>query len=187
MTLGERWRALGILVTLFVLIWVVFIGPIVTALEDQSQDLEQSLRLLSGYKNALESRPRLEADLTRFRLQGRSASGLIDGNSSALAAARLQSDIRMLVEQNGGEIRSTQNLPVSSVGSFEKVDIGCDFSIPMGHLKDLVYKIEALTPYIFIDKVDIRMPENWQPANENAIAPKLEVRWVVSGYRWAGS
>lgn len=184
--LSGHWRAVGILALLIVFTWFAVVDPVVVAFDDQHEQRDRSLRLISAYKNIVESRPTLEAELATLEQQRRSASGLIEGDSAALAAARLQNEIRTIVERHGGEIRSTQNLPVSTDSSFEKIDIGCDLSIPMTGLKSVIYQIETHTPYLFIDKVDIRMPENWQPADENAIAPKLEVRWVVSGYRWVG-
>lgn len=185
--LGEHVRALGILAAVVGVIWFTVFHPLVSTFEDQREARDQSLRLLSAYKTALAIRPSLETSLSQLQQQGRSASGLVEGNSPALAAARLQNDIRTIVESSGGEVRSTQNLPVSNTNSFEKIDIGCDLSVPMSRLKDIVYQIETHTPYLFIDKVDIRMPENWQSADENMPAPKLEIRWVVSGYRWVGS
>ena len=97
-----HWRAIGILVLLLALTWFAVLSPIAATFENQLQERDQSLRLLSAYKMAVASKAGLETELTRLRAQGQSTSGLVGGNSSALAAARLQSDIRMLVERNGG-------------------------------------------------------------------------------------
>lgn len=180
-------KALGILIAVLGFFGLAVVGPLVGAFVDQRDERDQYLKLLADYKSAIGNRAGLEAELAQLQQQGRSASGLVEGNSPALAAARLQNDIRTIVESNGGQVRSTQNLPASSINAFEKVDVACDLSIPMSRLKDIVYQLETHTPYLFIDKIDIRMPENWQPADENAAAPNLEVRWVVSGYRWVGS
>lgn len=186
-SLRSRLLAIGILAACLTIAWVILCAPILSRWQDQQEELERSTRLLSAYRTARASRPALEEKLRQLQQQGASTAGLVEGTSAALAAAKLQSDLRSIVEANAGQVRSTQNLPSVTKDDFEKVSIGSDFSIPMGHLKALVYQIETHSPFLFIDKVEIRMPETWQPVDENTLPPSLEIRWVVSGYRWAGA
>lgn len=177
--------ALAILFALAAILRFALIGPVWSAFGDQADAIATSENALMRYRAAIGRRAVTEATLRELQQQGAAVSGILEGASTALAAARLQNDLRSIVEANGGEIRTMSNRPPSTEADFEKVAIECDLTLPMNHLKSLTYQIETHTPYLFVDNADIRMPENWQL--QGGVAPRLEIRWVVSGYRWAGS
>lgn len=179
--------ALAILAGLLLLVWLLALYPIVRSFSDLHEAREAALELASKYKANIARRGEYEAELARIEQSRHTTSGLIEGDVTAIAAAKMQNDLRTIIEKNDGEIRTTQNLEPTKADPFERIDLSYTLSLPMGKLTDVLYQIETHTPYFFIDKIDIRMPENWQPSDERSIAPKLEVKWVVSGYRWAGT
>lgn len=189
-TLSPRLRRRGlavlILLTLVVLAWAIIIRPLVEAFGGQNADVKKSLRLLASYQALVAAQPHIEAELRDMRQRNASASGLVEGSTTALAAAKLQSDLKTIVESNGGAVLSSQNLQPSAANGFEKIEVRYDLSLPLGSLRKVLYQIETHTPYVFIVSMNMRMPQNWQPESTDSPAPRMEAQWVVRGYRWVG-
>jgi hypothetical protein len=109
--------------------------------------------------------------------------GVVEGESVALAQAQLQSQIKTLVETNGGGVRSMQILPVTQKGGFDVIAVQCDLSVAQNKLKALAYAVAAHAPYLFVDEASITAP----PADldsPQAHEVTLDMRWTVHGYRW---
>jgi len=166
--------------------WLVIVAPFVEVLDPDRSERERLERQWAAYDAAARSRPALEAELRLLRSREAEIDGLLKGSTAALTAAALQSDVKAIVEKNGGEIRSARILPASTTDTFEKVTVQYDVVVPMKALKGLMYQIETHSPHLFVDTIDIRAPENWRPSTGSTPEPKLAVRWQVSGYRWVG-
>jgi hypothetical protein len=122
-----------------------------------------------------------------LRTQDASLAGLLEGATTAVAAANLQSEVKKVIEDCHGEIRSAQNLATSTVDSFERIEIRYDLSAPMSALETLLYGIETHQPYLFLDAIDISTAESWSPDTAGASDPKLAIRLSIGGYRRAGA
>ena len=153
----------------------------------QQEETAKSLQQLARYRAEIDARAGLEAELKRLKQQSATLPGLVPGASAPLAAANIQSEIKFIVGRNGGEIRSSQNLPPATINGFEKIEITYDIALPADHLKDLVYQIESHTPYFFLDGVSIQTAPNAGPQASDRSPPRLEIRWIVRGYRSAGA
>lgn len=189
LTQKQKQRGLAILVlTLTILIaWFMLLHPLMDIVTGESEEKETSLNLLGRYQALEEARPQVEAELRTLQERNAATSGLVEGRSAALAAATVQADVKTIVESNGGTILSTQNIPPTMENGFEKIEIQYDISLPLGAVKNIVYQIETHTPYLFIDSVNMRMPENWRVSDPNTPAPAMEAQWVVRAYRWVGA
>ena len=188
-TYTQKRRALALLVLALAIAvaWFVFLHPLIDIVTGESEETESSLNLLARYQALEAARPQVEAELRQMQERNAAMSGLVEGKSAALAAAAVQSDVKTIVESNGGTVLSSQNIPPTTADGFEKIEIRYDISLPLGSLKNIIYQIETHTPYLFIDSVNMRMPENWQPGNGPAPAPAMEAQWVVRAYRWVGA
>ncbi len=161
---------------------IVVVTPIVAAFSAQSDEIETSLQQLGFYRAEIASKGALEAELKALNEKGASVPGVIDADSTALAQAQLQSQIKALVENNKGIVRSMQILASPKQGGFEVIALQCDLSVPQSHLKDLAYAIAAHAPYLFVDEASISAP-NLGPDDVGQQA-MLDIRWTVHGYRW---
>ena len=177
----ERRPALVLGIALLLL--VLLAAPVVAAFSAQNSDIDKSLRQLGLYRAEIASKPALEAELAELDRQGASVPGVIGGDSTALAQAQLQSQIKAVVEAAQGTVRSVQALPATKQGGFETIAVQCDFSVPESRLKDLAYAVGAHKPYLFIDEASIAAPPNDPDAAINR-EQTLDVRWTVHGYRW---
>jgi len=152
----------------------------------QSADTDEAVHQLAFYRAEAALKPQLESQLQNLKQQAASTPGLIGNDSAALAQAQLQDEVKALVTQNGGEVRTAQIVPVSAVNGFQMIAIQYDIMVPMAKLRDLTYAIETHTPYLFIDEADIVSTQDYQSGDPASANPMLEVRWTVHGYRWGG-
>ncbi len=183
----HRGLAILILIGAAALAWVLVLGPLADILFGRSEELDHSLDLLARYETVAAARPQVEAELHNMQLRNAAMSGLVEGNTAALAAAAVQSDVKAIVEKYGGSVLSSQNMPSSVTDNFERIEIQYDLTLPPGSLKKVIYQIETHTPYLFIDSVNMRMPENWGLQNADTVPPAMEIQFLVRGYRWVGS
>jgi len=116
--------------------------------------------------------------------QGAAVPGVVAGDSTALAQAELQSQLKTLIEANQGVVRSEQAVPSTTQGGFETIAVQCDFSIPESQLKNLAYAVGDHKPYLFVDEASISVASN-DPDDMRNTQPMLDVRWTIHGYRWA--
>jgi hypothetical protein len=182
-----RVLALAILAAAMAVALLGVIIPVQRVVETQQENLERSLRLLAAYRNAAAERQGLERSLKEIRAAPGAMAGLVDGATTPLAAAKMQSDVKRIIEAHGGEIRSAQNLPSSAADGFEQIAIRYDITLPMAALGQIAYEIETHTPYFFIDGVDIRAPETTPLGDKRAVEPGLDVRWDIRAYRRSGA
>lgn len=185
-----EWRArapaLAVLAVAGGLLWLLLVNPILAAFSEQGVRFDQVATRLAAYEARRNLIPELEARLAQFEGTGMPASGLLPDQNPALAAASIQARVRPLLDQYGARLRSTQNVPPLTVDGFERVAVQYVFTLPMINLRDLIYRLETMTPYLFIDAVGIRVPENITIPDNGGELPPLEIRWTVYGYRWAG-
>ncbi len=180
-----RVLALAILIAAVAAIGAGVVLPLHAALEGQRETVQSQVKLLAAYRSAVAQRPAMATELKALKSAQATTAGLIDGATTALAAARLQMDMKKIVEAHGGEIRSAQNLPAALAEGFETVELRYDITLPMKALGPVVYEIETHTPYLFIDGVDIHAPEALSSDQQPAQDPMLSVRWDVRAYRRA--
>ncbi len=166
---------------------LLVVAPLAFVLFAQSDAESEALNQLAHYRAEIAARPALEAELANLREKLSTVPGAIAGDSAALAQAQLQSDVKSLVENNAGAVRSAQILPVSDASGFDVIAIQYEITLPITHLRDLLYATEAHSPYLFIDNVDIAMQQDWRPAEAQTPEPVLLVRWTVRAYHWNGA
>lgn len=173
----HRASALSILLLLL----AASIGIVVSLAEDLSsgsEHLEQSRRLLAGYQRIGAQRLQIEQSLAAVRQAEAALPGPWPGATPELAASQMQAEVKRLVESAGGQIRTVQPVPAATESGFERFGLRLELAVPMTALPPLLQAIEAHTPYLFLDKIDIRAPDGQVTG-----MPLLTVRGDVSGYR----
>ena len=160
-------------------------GVIVLVFGGQSAETMDAVHQLAVYRAEAAMRPELETALKQARLKAAAVPGLITSDSVALAQAQLQDEVKSIVTENQGEVRTAQIVPATNVDGFEVIAIQYDLAVPMAKLRDLIYAIETRTPYLFVDDADIVSQQDWQSGDPQAANPTLDVRWTIRGYRWS--
>lgn len=179
----SRMAALAACAVAAIVFAVIAVTPVVAAFSAQSDEIDASLQQLGFYRAEIAAKPALEAELQSLNQKGASVPGVIDAESTSLAQAQLQSQVKALIEANKGSVRSMQIMPASKQGGFEVIAVQCDLSVPQGQLKSLAYAVAAHAPYLFVDEASISAP-NTGPDDIGARQAMLDIRWTVHGYRW---
>ncbi len=169
-----------------VLVLVVVGLPIAMLFSAQAHDIRESEDTIAQYQSEIGQRPQLEDRLQALRQSAQSVPGLLSGTSAALAQAQLQSDMKVLIEHNGGTLLSAQLLPPARANGFDLVSISYDMTVPLGRFRALLYSVETHTPFYFVNDADFIMPPNWRPGNPQNADPAMEVRFTIHAYRWSG-
>ena len=175
--------ALGALAVLFLIVVAL---PLAAMFRAQEEDREEALAQLQAYRAEEARRPALAARLAALQQGAKSVPGLLTATSAPLAQAQLQSEMKTLIDRNGGSLLSAQLLPPTKVKGFDSVAIQYDLTIPLSRFTGLVYAVETHVPYYFVDSADLVMPPNWRP-NSPTQDPSMEIRWTIHAYRWQGS
>ncbi|MGA7676316.1 MAG: type II secretion system protein GspM [Rhizomicrobium sp.] len=176
--------ALGGAFAVFLLIVVL---PFLATLIAQRDDIADSKAQIETAQAELALKPELEEQFRALSASAATVPGLLSANTAALAQAQLQSDMKSIIDANGGVLLSAQILPPVTMRGFDVVAIQYDLTLPLSRLRSLLYAVETHTPYFFIDEADVQMPPNWRPDNPQMSDPTLEVRWTVHAYRWSGN
>jgi hypothetical protein len=183
---GRRGALIAISAAAFI-VGLVIATPVAALFEGQQDAIQDSLQQLAVYRAESDTRPAIEAELSRARQQASAVPGLIEADNASLAQAKLQGDMESIVSASGGAVRSAQILPATRTNGFEILGIQYDIMLPASRLRDLTYGIESHAPYLFIDDADIVNLQDTHSGDPAARDPSLEVRWIVRGYRWAGA
>ncbi len=163
--------------------WTLVLDPLIDYAFANSDDYELTTRQLASYRAIAATRADMESKLAAARNGETSLQGTLPGDSAAAAAAFVQGEIKRIIEQTGGEVRSAQVLPAKPTEGFEKIGVQYDLAVTPSDLQTVLAQIEAHDPYFFLENISIQAPETQIAGNAPAV--KLSIRLQVVGYRKA--
>lgn len=105
----------------------------------------------------------------------------------ALAAAELQEQVKVILDENGGKLNSIQILPHKDDGTYRRIAISLQFNAPLSAIKSMLYAWESAHPYLFIENVQIRVPNATGARIDPLSEPELFVQMDVNGYALKGA
>jgi len=107
--------------------------------------------------------------------------------SPALAAAELQEQATIILDQNGGKLNSINILPHKDDGAYRQVSVNLQLTAPLSAVKAMLYALESARPYLFVDNFSIRATFNPVARNDSANEPDLLVQFDLTGYALKGA
>jgi len=152
----DRGLALGLLATVIGFIVFVIILPLINqgvALHEEKMALAFRLQ---QYERILGRKQAVIDEIEALKTQYAEQNYLSTQNTSALASAELQEMIKQAIVEAGGQLSSTQGLPVITKNNFEHIPINVRMTGTSDVLRAVLYKIETATPLVVIDQIDIR-------------------------------
>lgn len=180
----RRLLALALLAVPVAGLYILIIAPTLAELDRTRAAIDLSREQLVRYRQMAYGLVELQAQLDEARRRERNGVGLLEGSNEALVGAELQARIKALAERNGAELRSVQILPPRDDEKLRKITVRTQLSLAGDSLPGLLAAIEASTPFLFIEALDIRArPTRAQAAaaaGEGGIG--LEARIDASGY-----
>jgi general secretion pathway protein M len=180
--LVSRLLALGLLVLVIGLAWVLVAVPLTAAFDAQDSRIASATELLSRYEKALDDEPNLRAEIEALRKSDGSPDPFLKGESTQIIAAKLQNRIQTLVAGEAGDIRSIQVLPESEEDGFEKIGLRVTLTASIPTMQKVFYDIESSVPALFIDNLDVRTNIRRRRRNTES-TNRVQIRFDVFGYR----
>jgi len=176
----SRVLALAILAAL---VWAVAFGVVRPLLDAYAEATGSAAQMRAAIEHAApmgRDTAALQAELARLKERKVLAIGLLQSPNESLAAVELQDRIKSAVGTVRGELRSTQILAARDEGKFRRIAIRGQIAVDIAGLQRVFYDLEAGSPLLFLDNVEIRVPE--RPRGGGAQNSGLDVRFDLYGY-----
>jgi general secretion pathway protein M len=154
--LQQRWLALGLLTAVILVIILVVIVPLVNKKMELNEAKNNLVFRLQQYERILAKKDAVIASMANIKQQHDEQGYFNSQNTDALASAEMQEFIKKTIVEAGGQLSSTQALPVSNKGKFSRITVRVRMTGNSEVLRAVLYKIETSTPLIIIDQIDIR-------------------------------
>ncbi len=180
----QRWLALGLLIfILAVLSFAVFI-PLLSkglAYQEQKQELLfrwQKMQQIAAKEGAI------EAQLEQLRQQFKQQGYFSRYETAALASADLQKFVKSLIADAGGQLNSTQVLPMRERDGLTEIVLQVRMKGDITVLRDVLHGIETSTPVKIIKQLDIRPVRGKRNRKTRKIEPsnQLTIRFQVVSF-----
>jgi hypothetical protein len=177
----RRAAALGILGTLALSIYAVFVAPVIdgAAAEREAQASLQSA--LDRYIHAASDLPLLEEKLAELEGERGHESSYIDAPNETLAAAAIQSRIKSAVVDSGGKLQSVEVLRPENDGALQKIVVRARVAVELPGLQRVLFDLNETSPALFFESLEIARAESVvrDAADRQA---RLDVDFTVYGY-----
>jgi len=172
---AQKWLALG----LFVLVVLLFALIIVTPIISKGLELNESKHALAfrlqQYERVLATKEAVAENLDQIKQAYDEQGYLNSQNTSALASAGMQEFIKKTIVEAGGQLSSTQVLPVTTKNEFTRITISVRMTGNSEVLRSVLYNIETSAPLILIDQIDIRPMRGVRNRKTRQIEPSNEL------------
>jgi general secretion pathway protein M len=145
--LQQRWIAVGLLIAVVLVIILIVIVPVVNKGIELHETKNNLVFRLQQYERILAKKEAVITSMANIKQQHEEQGYFNSQKTDALASAEMQEFIKKAIVDAGGQLSSTQALPVSNKDKFTgNSEV----------LRSVLYKIETSTPLIIIDQIDLR-------------------------------
>lgn len=180
----QRWLALGLLIFVLAALSLVVIIPLLSqglAYQEQKQELlfrRQKMHQIAAKEGAIEAQ--LEQLQQQFKQQGYFSRY----ETAALASADLQKFVKALIADAGGQLNSTQVLPMRERDGLTEIVLQVRMKGDITVLRDVLHGIETSIPVKMIKQLDIRPVRGKRNRKTRKIEPsnQLNIRFQVVSF-----
>lgn len=152
----QRWIAVGLLVAVIAIFSVVVIAPIVSKGMELHETKNALVFKLQKYQRILARKEAVTEGMDKIKAQHLSQGYFNTQGTGALASADVQEFIKRAIVDAGGQLTSTQALPVSNKDGFSRIMVKVRMTGNIEELRAVLYKMETSVPLIIVDQIDIR-------------------------------
>ena len=154
--LQQRWIALGLLIIVMLVVVLIIIAPVVSKKMELDEAKNSLVFKLQQYERILAEKETVIASIANLKQEHEKQGYFNSQETDALASAEMQEFIKKAIVDAGGQLSSTQALPVSNKDNFSRITVRVRMTGNSEVLRAVLYKIETATPLIIIDQIDIR-------------------------------
>jgi general secretion pathway protein M len=152
----QRWLAVGLLMVVVLIISLIVFVPLVSKGLELHNSKNDLIFRLQQYERVLATKETVIASMAQIKQQYDQQEYLNGQETDALASADMQEFIKKAIVDAGGQLSSTQALPVNNKNKFSRITVSVRMMGSSDVLRTVLYKIETSTPLIIIDQLDIR-------------------------------
>ena len=184
---GQRLGALTLLLLVMAgTLYLVLERGVIASYRFYEERLEQQQGRLEQLERMAASREPIQQLIARIQQDRTITAQYLPQSAPPLAAADLQQRVKAVVEASGGTLRSTQALPPVEEGNAVKVAVNASVSGDTESLQKILYDLEAQTPLLFIDNLEVSARAIRQRLPSGRFADytrvQLNIQFEVSGY-----
>ena len=154
--LRERWLALGLLMVVLIMSVLLFFTPLINKGLELINDKNNLVIKLQQYERILAKKETITANMADITSQHETQGYFNSQETDALASAEMQEFIKKAIVEAGGQLSSTQALPINDKENFNRITVRVRMTGNSHVLRTVLYKIETSKPLIIIDQIDIR-------------------------------
>ena len=173
--LQQRWIAVGLLIAVVLVIILVLIVPVVSKEMELNETKNNLVFRLQQYERILAKKEAVIDSMAKIKQQHEKQGYFNSQTTDALASAEMQEFIKKAIVDAGGQLSSTQALPVSNKDKFSRITVRVRMTGNSEVLRAVLYKIETSTPLIIIDQIDIRPMRGKRNRTTRQIEPSNEL------------
>lgn len=183
----SRLSAIGLLVLLLVLFFLLIVYPLISLRNEYRETGENALFRLEHLEQVASGKDALSARLENIKRLAKTNEAFLPTNTAALATADLQTRIKQAVSDAGGELSSTQVIPERNEENAVRIGVKIRLTGSTPMLLKVLQNFESVKPYLFVENLNIRpirMPINIKDKNA-VVEDRLSVDFDVVGYMQA--
>ena len=152
----QRWLAVGLLISVVLILSLIVIVPLLSKGLELHKSKNDLMFRLQQYERILATKNTVNASMAKIKQQHDQQGYFNSQETDALASAEMQAFIKKTIVDAGGQLSSTQALPVNNKNKFSRITVSVRMKGNSEVLRAVLYKIETSTPLIIIDQIDIR-------------------------------
>ncbi len=171
----QRWLAVGLLAAAILIVSLAVIAPLVNKgweLHDAKNNL---VFRIQQYERILARKDAVIASMSAIKEQYQNRGLLNRQSTGALASAEVQEFIKKVITEAGGQLSSTQALPLSTKNEFSRITVSVRMTGNSEVLRAVLYKLETSTPLLIINQIDIRPMRGVRSRTTRQIEPSNEL------------
>ena len=153
---SQRWLAVGLLISVVLIISLIVIVPLLSKGLELHKYKNDLMFRLQQFERILATKNTINASMAKIKQQHDQQGYFNSQETDALASAEMQAFIKKTIVDAGGQLSSTQALPVNNKNKFSRITVSVRMKGNSEVLRAVLYKIETSTPLIIIDQIDIR-------------------------------
>jgi general secretion pathway protein M len=171
----QRWLAVALLVAVILIVSLAVIVPVVSKGLELHETKDNLVFKLQQYERILAKKDAVMQSMSAMKEQYQKRGLLNRQSTGALASAEVQEFIKKAIVEAGGQLSSTQALPVSAKNEFNRITVSVRMTGNSKVLRDVLYKIETSIPLIIISQIEIRPMRGIMSRTTRQIEPTNEL------------
>ena len=171
----QRWLAVALLVAAILIVSLAVIVPVVNKGLELHEAKNSLVFRLQQYERVLARKDAVTASMSAIKEHYQKRGLLNRQSTGALASAEIQEFIKKAIVEAGGQLSSTQALPVSTKNEFSKITVSVRMTGNSKVLRSVLHKIETSTPLIIISQIEIRPMRGIRSRTTRQVEPSNEL------------